>query len=84
MHNNNNNDNNTNNDNDNMASSKIGYSCFKLIKHRENKTCLFENFRSYVDLHQSSNVRTNTIQSNATKYESYLLFMKESGILTIK
>ena len=58
-----------------MASSKTDYSCFKLVIHRENKTCLFENFRSNVDLHQSNNVRRNAMQSNVVKYERNLLLL---------
>ena len=47
-----------------------------IIIHRENKTCLFENFRSNVDLHQSNNVRRNAMQSNVVKYESNLPLME--------
>ena len=63
-----------------MASSKIDYSCFKLVMHRENKTCLFENFRSNIDLHHSNNVRRNAMQSNV-KYERNLPLMKEYRVL---
>ena len=55
-----------------------------IIIHRENKTCLFENFRSNVDLHQSNNVRRNALQSNAIKYECKLPLMKESKVPIMK
>ena len=67
-----------------MASSKIDYSCFKLVIHRENKTCLFENFRSNVDPHQSNDVRRHAMQSNVVKYERNLPLIKESRVLVMK
>ena len=67
-----------------MASSKLDYSCFKSVIHRENKTCLFENFRSNVDLHQSNYARINALQFNVVKYKYSLPLIKESGVLIIK